>query len=280
MTDNDRPQAKSVFPSDIMCGSIERGIGSPEEVSAADRVQTIEENGILDGERSLPTSLSLCPADAVEVSVHDLSVSIDLRPSKWAIFAAGLWAGLQGLEYENEGKTEEQTKVLLQNVSAVMPKGSLTAVIGSSGAGKTTLLNVMAGRTTSHRLEVQGSIEFNGRATTNGTSRAYLKQDDKLIPTLTVRETLQYSASLRLPPSTTRQERRDLVEQVIGMLGLNCCGDTQIGKGCSDGEKRRTSIGIQMLANSSVLFCDEPTTGTGSNFLVQFGTLALTMSQA
>ncbi|EDN08938.1 conserved hypothetical protein [Histoplasma mississippiense (nom. inval.)] len=68
-----------------------------------------------------------------------------------------------------------------------------------------------------------------------------------------------------LPPPTTQEERRSVVEQVILELGLKECADTRVGnsahKGCSGGEKRRTSIGVQMLANPSVLFCDEPTTG-------------------
>ena len=90
-------------------------------------------------------------------------------------------------------------------------------------------------------------------------------QQDVLIPTLTVRETLRYSADLRLPPPTTEEERRRVVEEVILELGLKECADTRIGnhqhKGCSGGEKRRTSIGVQLLSNPSVLFLDEPTTG-------------------
>ena len=78
-----------------------------------------------------------------------------------------------------------------------------------------------------------------------------------IVAALTVRETLQYSASLRLPQST-RKQRSDLVEQVILQLGLKDAANTLIGddnrRGCSGGEKRRTSIGVQLLANPSVLF--------------------------
>src|SRR5699024_1034200 len=97
---------------------------------------------------------------------------------------------------------------------------------------------------------------------------------DVLIPTLTVRETLRYSADLRLPPPTTTEERHAAVERAILELGLKECADTRIGndahKGCSGGEKRRTSIGVQMLANPSVLFCDEPTTGMCIHCLLRF----------
>jgi ABC-type multidrug transport system ATPase subunit len=74
---------------------------------------------------------------------------------------------------------------------------------------------------------------------------------------LTVRETLRYSAALRLP-STSQRERNELVEQVILQLGLKDVANTLIGdefrRGVSGGEKRRTSIGVQLLANPSVLF--------------------------
>jgi ABC-type multidrug transport system ATPase subunit len=90
-------------------------------------------------------------------------------------------------------------------------------------------------------------------------------QQDVLLPTLSVRETLQYAVDLRLPPPSTKEERSAVVEEVILELGLKECAGTRIGnnvhKGCSGGEKRRTSIGVQLLANPSVLFCDEPTTG-------------------
>lgn len=109
-----------------------------------------------------------------------------------------------------------------------------------------------------------GSITFNGHASQAKNNAAYVMQDDVLQPTLTVRETLQYAAELRLP-GLNSQERRNAVEETILQLGLKSCADTRIGdtehKGCSGGEKRRTSIGQQLLSNPSVLFLDEPTTG-------------------
>jgi len=70
---------------------------------------------------------------------------------------------------------------------------------------------------------------------------------------------------MRLPPSITPNERRAIVEKVILELGLKECAATRIGNGsrkaCSGGEKRRTSLGIQMLSNPAVLFLDEVTTG-------------------
>ncbi|KAF7593441.1 hypothetical protein BBP40_011544 [Aspergillus hancockii] len=170
-----------------------------------------------------------------------------------------MWRRLRGKT------TADARKKVLDGVDAHMPSGSLTAIIGSSGSGKTSLLNLMAGRMGVSKAKVAGATTFNGDADVESVRSAYVMQEDVLISTLTVRETLRYSADLRLPPPTTQKERYQIVEQVIMELGLKECADTRIGtnthKGCSGGEKRRTSIGVQMLANPSVLFCDEPTTG-------------------
>jgi ABC-type lipoprotein export system ATPase subunit len=207
----------------------------------------------------LPSSLSFREVNAVDVQVKGLSVHIDTSPPAWRASPSQLWSRIRGRRLTDSYKT------ILSEINAHMPAGSLTAIIGSSGSGKTSLLNVMAGRMEAGRLKVSGSTTFNRTPSIDNIRSSYVMQQDILIPTLTVRETLQYSADLRLPPPISKAERRATVEQVILELGLKECADTRIGnnahKGCSGGEKRRTSIGVQMLANPSVLFCDEPTTG-------------------
>lgn len=203
-------------------------------------------------------NLSFRAVDPVDVAVQDLSLEVDTTPPIWETGPTQLWNRLRR-------KDPSPPKPVLTGIDASMPSGSLTAIIGSSGSGKTSLLNLMAGRMGVAGATVSGSTTFNGDPDLGRIRSAYVMQEDVLVPTLTVRETLRYSADLRLPPPTTREERRTIVEQVIRELGLKECADTRIGtnvhKGCSGGEKRRTSIGVQMLANPSVLFCDEPTTG-------------------
>ena len=126
------------------------------------------------------------------------------------------------------------------------------------------MLNVMANRMRGQSLEISGTTTYNGSSDFSSVRHAYVMQVDVLSPHLTVRETLQYSAELRLP-SASVEEREKVVEEVILQLGLKECAETPIGdsvhKGCSGGEKRRVSIGVQLLSNPSVLFLDEPTTG-------------------
>ncbi|KAI1082153.1 P-loop containing nucleoside triphosphate hydrolase protein [Whalleya microplaca] len=205
--------------------------------------------------------LSLGKVEAVDVQIRNLSVTVDTSPSIWAPET------YSDLFYEKLGKGPDgpTTKTLLRSVNASMPSGTLTAILGGSGSGKTTLLNTIAERMFSSRLSQAGTTTFNGLEGVHSVRHAYVMQQDILLPTLTVRETLRYSANLRLPSHTTEEERMRIVEEVILELGLKDCANTKIGnsqhRGCSGGEKRRTSIGVQLLANPSILFLDEPTTG-------------------
>lgn len=92
-----------------------------------------------------------------------------------------------------------------------------------------------------------------------------MTQDDNLIGTLTVRETIMYSAKLRLPDKMPTEEKRALVEGTIIEMGLQDCSDTFIGnwhmRGVSGGEKRRVSIALEILMRPRLLFLDEPTSG-------------------
>lgn len=98
--------------------------------------------------------------------------------------------------------------------------------------------------------------------------QAYVTQSDDLIGTLTVRETIHYSAHLRLNNSITPAEKKVIVESTILEMGLQDCADTPIGnwhiRGLSGGEKRRVSIALEILTRPRMLFLDEPTSGLDS----------------
>lgn len=160
---------------------------------------------------------------------------------------------------------------IVNNVTFHLPCGHLMAIIGGSGSGKTTMLNVLAGKFSSS-LKYDGEIQFcNGEDKSDSVSdvnrldvkTGYLTQDDTLSAKLTCKETLKIAADLKL--KVGKKERYDLVNELIAELGLRDCADTFVGdhinKGLSGGEKRRLSIAVQMIANPSVLFLDEPTTG-------------------
>lgn len=238
------------------------GLGSSSE----DTTQHEEHVGQL-GDKATSTRSSARDIDLVQRQVRPVDVRVrDLK----VLYHPGL-AQVKGFrklfrtKKPSDDAEAATVKAILDGISAHMPSGTLTAIMGSSGSGKTTLLNTIAHRVSSSKLEVLGQLSFNGHSSHKAIRSAYVMQQDLLLPTLTVRETLQYAADLRLPSLTSPAQRRAVVESVILELGLKDCADTRIGsnvhKGCSGGEKRRVSIGVQMLANPSVLYCDEPTTG-------------------
>ncbi|KAJ8128304.1 hypothetical protein O1611_g5332 [Lasiodiplodia mahajangana] len=226
---------------------------------------SINLNPIGPGREPIPSSarrqLSLDDVEAVDVELRNLSVTLDTSPSlmdptTYPDFLRNVI---------NPAADNGSKKVLLNCINASFKPGTLTAILGGSGSGKTTLLNTMAHRVSSSRLSKTGLTAFNKSISIDSVRHAYVMQQDVLLPTLTVRETLRYAADLRLPPPATDDQRARIVEEVILELGLKDCADTRIGnsqhRGCSGGEKRRTSIGVQLLANPSVMFLDEPTTG-------------------
>jgi ABC-type multidrug transport system ATPase subunit len=208
-------------------------------------------------------AISLRDVDPVSVRLDHLSVSVDESPNAFATLFSKKKASI----------SHSHVKNILDDVSADLPCGTLTAIIGGSGSGKTSLLNQMSGRMKGNRISTSGRTLFNGSEDTSSIKSAYVIQQDILLPTLTVRETLTYAAQLRLPSSVTQAERKRLVEEVIAELSLKEAAETRIGnhahKGCSGGEKRRTSLGVQLLSNPSLLWLDEPTTGLDSTSAFQ-----------
>ena len=88
----------------------------------------------------------------------------------------------------------------------------------------------------------------------------YVMQDDLLNANLTVRETLHYTAALRLPQSFSAEDRDARVNEVIREMGLLKCQDVMVGdpsrKGISGGERRRLCIGMELLTRPTLLFLD------------------------
>lgn len=161
-----------------------------------------------------------------------------------------------------------ETQKVLEGLTGYAEPGTFTALMGPSGSGKSTLLDALASRLAANAF-LSGTILLNGHKTklSFGTA-AYVTQDDTLIGTLTVRETIAYSARLRLPDNMPWSEKQALIESTIIEMGLQDCADTVVGnwhlRGISGGEKRRVSIALEILMRPRLLFLDEPTSGLDS----------------
>lgn len=108
---------------------------------------------------------------------------------------------------KHEGVTETKLK-LLNNITGSFRPGVLTALVGVSGAGKTTLMDVLAGRKTGGYIE--GDIRISGYPKVQETFAriaGYCEQNDIHSPQLDVRESLIYSAWLRLSPDIADEDK-------------------------------------------------------------------------
>eukprot|EP01132_Coremiostelium_polycephalum_P001369 gene1369-1727_t len=157
----------------------------------------------------------------------------------------------------------EKELTILHNVSGVIESGDLVALLGPSGSGKSTLLDILAKRKATGTIT--GDILVNGRKEGGDVFKrltSYVTQEDVLLQTSTVKETLRFYADLRLP-DLSDQEKEERVYQVMEDIGLLEKANSKIG-GLSGGQKRRVSIGCGLVTNPSLIFLDEPTSGLDS----------------
>ncbi|KAJ2155853.1 hypothetical protein GGF46_005551, partial [Coemansia sp. RSA 552] len=182
-------------------------------------------------------------------------------------------------------KTKDGTRRILHDISGSIYPGELVAIMGSSGAGKTTLLNVLAGRVQGGRL--YGDIKFVGAQRQPHTFKrllSYVEQDDLMFPALTVEETLRASAQLRLPDSKySAEQKEERIATVLRQLRLSHVKDTFIGgygmRGVSGGERKRVSIGAELVTDPSILVLDEPSSGLDSSSAEMVVSLTKAMSR-
>ncbi|KAH7537321.1 ABC transporter G family member 6 [Ziziphus jujuba] len=162
-----------------------------------------------------------------------------------------------------------RTKTLLNDISGEARDGEIMAVMGASGSGKSTLIDALANRIAKGSLK--GTMTLNGEAIESRLLKvisAYVMQDDLLFPMLTVEETLMFAAEFRLPRTLSKSKKKMRVQALIDQLGLRNASKTVIGdeghRGVSGGERRRVSIGIDIIHDPILLFLDEPTSGLDS----------------
>ncbi|KAG6513112.1 hypothetical protein ZIOFF_023420 [Zingiber officinale] len=238
----------------------------------------------------------------MEIEVNATSREVPRPPQPGAAEAAYLvWEDLTAA-LPNYGSGRPPKK-LIQDLSGYAVPGRILAIMGPSGSGKSTLLDSLAGqvlnRFNSWPIEISdfgaiaeffcrsvwapgrlgNNVVLHGSVLLNGRKRrldygavAYVRQENVFLGTLTVRETITYSAHLRLPAAGRRKAEEaavaEVVEATILEMGLQECADRVIGnwhmRGISGGEKKRLSIALEILTRPRLLFLDEPTTGLDS----------------
>ncbi|KAI4194425.1 MAG: hypothetical protein LQ346_003697 [Caloplaca aetnensis] len=157
----------------------------------------------------------------------------------------------------------------INRVKDVKSTPIISNVDGVAKAGE--IMAIMARRGRSRRLEFNGTLSVNDHTVSRSQFQAlssYVEQEDALIGSLTVRETLDFAARLSLPSSVSKQERLARVEEMLTSFGLRDQANTLVGtpirKGISGGQKRRLSIASLLITGPKILFLDEPTSGLDS----------------
>ncbi|KAH7841200.1 hypothetical protein Vadar_026918 [Vaccinium darrowii] len=188
------------------------------------------------------------PFEPLSITFEDIKYAIDMPQ-----------------EMKARGVPEDRLE-LLKGVSGAFRPGVLTALMGVSGAGKTTLMDVLAGRKTSGYIE--GRITVSGypkKQETFARIAGYCEQTDIHSPHVTVYESLQYSAWLRLSPEVDSGMRKMFIDEVMELVELAPLREALVGlpgvNGLSIEQRKRLTIAVELVANPSIIFMDEPTSG-------------------
>ncbi|KAJ6090362.1 hypothetical protein N7486_009177 [Penicillium sp. IBT 16267x] len=178
------------------------------------------------------------------------------------------WSGLMVTVKDRQTK---EPRDLIHDISGDVRQGELVALMGPSGCGKTTLLNVLARRAATSGTKVTGETFVNDAPVESGAlgrMTSYVEQEDALIGSMTVRETLKFAADLSLPSSVSKRQWMERVQTLLDVFGIQKQADSLIGtpirKGISGGQKRRVSVASQLITCPKILFLDEPTSGLDS----------------
>ncbi|XP_058076795.1 pleiotropic drug resistance protein 3-like isoform X2 [Magnolia sinica] len=155
---------------------------------------------------------------------------------------------------------------LLHDITGAFRPGVLTALMGVSGAGKTTLMDVLSGRKTAGTIK--GDIRIGGYPKVQETFArisGYCEQTDIHSPQITIKESVIYSAWLRLPCQIDSSTKAEFVAQVLEMIELDGIKDNLVGipgvSGLSTEQRKRLTIAVELVSNPSIIFMDEPTSG-------------------
>lgn len=161
--------------------------------------------------------------------------------------------------------------MLIQDAEGEAKSGEMVGILGPSGCGKTTLLTLLAKRCKYEaQLDINSTIRANNQCyTADDFCRfgAYVQQDDILYSYHTPEELFTFACHMRTKLGPKEVKAR--VQSLLQLLNLQSCQSTIIGnelsKGVSGGERKRASIGYELITNPSLLILDEPTSGLDSS---------------
>ena len=159
--------------------------------------------------------------------------------------------------------TRDGQQIILDDVSVIIPAGKLTAIIGPSGSGKSTIVKILTGALTPDSGDLLVDGQAMGAAQYQAMMHgriAFVPQDDMVHQELSIQQTMEYAASLRLPGKITAKERMERIARVLQELELEAHREKLVNQ-LSGGQRKRVNVAVELISSPSLLFLDEPTTG-------------------
>ncbi len=150
--------------------------------------------------------------------------------------------------------------MLLQNINMKIQSGEMVLILGGSGAGKTTFMNAVMGYEKAEGKIMHGDTDIYEDFESMKYKIGFVPQQDLIRASDSVYDTLSNAAEMKMPSSTTKEERKARVEKVLETLGLQRERASLVSK-LSGGQKKRLSIAVEYIANPSLFFLDEPDSG-------------------
>ena len=152
-------------------------------------------------------------------------------------------------------------KDIAQHINMQINPGEFVAFVGGSGAGKSTFMSCISGlmKPTKGKVLINGVDLYQNYETLKNII-GYVPQDDIVFTDLTLSDMLSYSANLRMPDEVGSIEKERRIQEVLEIVDLTDAKNVKI-KRLSGGQRKRTSIAIELLADPRLFFLDEPTSG-------------------
>lgn len=228
-----------------------------------------------------------CQPEASSLDSMDLEPGPEHSSDDGRRPVGGRTAATHGVEFELQGLSlhVEDGRELLRDISFRVPGGAMVAIMGASGAGKSTLLSVLSGRCAGDKLQGQFLLDGTRRRPWQMAEMrpliGFVPQDDVVQGLLSVRENIEFQAELRLPRNNivrrtngqascvcreeAPRELKERIEAVISGMSLSHVQDRLVQNGLSGGQRKRVSIGMEVVAKPRMLMLDEPSSGLDSS---------------
>lgn len=228
---------------------------------AADGIVSLRDAGSTNGTfvngQRLSGSVTLRPGDIIQIGAFKLVYNVGSLDQYDQRGALRIDARALSREVQRDG----QRRLILNDVSLSIAPREFVALVGGSGTGKSTLMKALCGYApaTAGQVLVNGD-DFYRNFDAYRTVLGYVPQDDILHRTLPVERALGYAARLRLPADTAESEINQRITRVLEDVEMTIHRDKMVDT-LSGGQRKRVSIGAELLADPSLFFLDEPTSG-------------------